>query len=430
MSPSPTPSFKWDASLAAAEALDAADPLAGFRRRFLIPRRDDRELGYFCGNSLGLQPATVRPAIAAELDAWAELAVDAHFHGAHPWFPYHEFVRESSARLVGARPHEVVMMNGLTVNLHLLMATFYRPTRNRYCIVMDAPAFPSDTYAVQTQLRWHGVDPAAGLRVLQAPPGEDCIASGQLEELLAQEGDRVALVLLGAVNYVTGQAFDLRRAAAAAHRAGALFAADCAHAAGNLALQLHDDDVDFAAWCSYKYLNSGPGSVAGAFIHERHARNTDLPRLGGWWGNDPQSRFRMHLEREFVPVPSADAWQLSNPPILSLAAVRASLELFDEVGIAALRAKSAQMIEYFDFLMADAALTSVRSITPRPLAARGCQHSLRFVDRAREAQARLQENGFVTDFRPPDVIRVAPVPLYNTFAEIWRFVRVLRDVCP
>lgn len=420
-----SPAFAPDEDFA--RALDDADPLAPWRERFHIPRcPDGKPAIYFCGNSLGLQPIATRQAVIDELDDWAALAVDGHFRGKHPWYPYHEFVRDAGARLVGARPHEVVFMNGLTVNLHLLMVSFYRPTRDRYRIVVEENAFPSDSYAIQTQLRYRGFDPADGVLVLRPRAGEHTLRTEDIEETLAREGPRVALVLLGGVNYFSGQVFDLPRITRAAQAQGCIVGLDLAHAAGNVELHLHDWNVDFAAWCTYKYLNSGPGAVAGAFVHERHARNVELPRFGGWWGNDPQTRFRMHLESQFVPVPTADAWQLSNPPIFSLAPVRVSLGIFDEAGVPALREKSRRLTGYLQFLLDQMPSERYTVITPRDPAARGCQLSICAHERPRELHEALEAVGVVCDFRPPNVIRVAPVPLYNTYQEVWRFAEILR----
>lgn len=417
--------LKLDESEACARELDAQDPLIKWREQFCIPVRGGRPVAYLCGNSLGLQPRTVRPALDDVLTHWADVAVDGHFEGPFPWYPYHEFLRSAAAHVVGGLPHEVVMMNGLTVNLHLLMASFYRPTRERFRILMEDCAFPSDTYAARTQLAWHGFDPEEGLLVLQPRPGELLLRTDDIESRLQRDGHGIALLLLGAVNYFTGQAFDLRRIVRAAHAQGCIVGVDCAHAAGNIPLDLHGTDVDFAAWCTYKYLNSGPGSVAGAFVHERHAQNTGLPRLGGWWGNDPTCRFRMHLEPRFKPVPSADAWQLSNPPILSMAAVRASLDLFEQVGMASLWTKATRLIAYMGFLLGKLPPGRVRVLTPAEIDARGCQWSLQVPDGARPLQQAMHSQGVVTDFREPDVIRVAPAPFYNGFHDIWRFVQVL-----
>lgn len=411
--------------------LDAADDLAPWRNLFCHPHDDQgRALVYLCGNSLGLQPESARAAVLSELDDWARLAVEGHFHGRHPWYPYHEFVRDAGARLVGAQPHEVVFMNGLTVNLHLLMATFFRPKGRRRRILIEDQAFPSDTYAVRSQLRWHGLDPADDLILAQPRAGEALLRMDDVERLIVSQGEELALVLLPGVSFLTGQVFDVQRITAAAHRAGAVAMFDLAHAAGNIELRLHDWNVDAAVWCTYKYLNSGPGAVAGCFVHERHARDTSLPRFGGWWGNDPATRFRMQLEPEFIPVPSADGWQLSNPPILALAAVRASLEIFDAVGMPALRRKSVRLTDYLIRLLDHSGQTATdrpqfEIVTPRGAAERGSQISLVAHERPRELFQALTAAGVVCDFREPNFIRVAPAPLYNRFHDVWRFARIL-----
>jgi kynureninase len=409
-----------------ARHLDATDPLADFRDRFHIPRRPDgRPMIYFCGHSLGLQPRGVRPLVEQELDDWAQLGVEGHFQGKTPWYSYHELFRESGARLVGGVPGEVVMMNSLTVNLHLMMATFYRPTVARHKILIDWPAFPSDLYAVQSQLRHHGYDPADALLTVRPRPGEYIVRTEDIEEVLRQRDGEVALVLCNGVNFFTGQLFDMAAITAAAHRHGCIAGFDLAHAAGNVVLQLHDWQVDFAVWCSYKYLNSGPGAVAGCFVHRRHGQNLDLPRLAGWWGNDPATRFRMHLQADFVPRTGADGWQVSNPPILALAPLRASLALFDEAGMTALRAKSERLTGYLLALLAELPTGQFEVITPRESAEHGCQVSILVHDRPRERLAALQAEGVVCDFREPNVIRAAPVPLYNGFHEVWSFARAL-----
>lgn len=405
--------------------LDAEDPLAGYRRRFHMPRRGEAEAVYFAGNSLGLQPVGTDALLRRELDDWATLAVDAHFQGDSPWYSYHEQLREPLARLVGAHPDEVVVMNGLTVNLHLMLVSFYRPTTSRYKILMEDCAFPSDTYAARTQLRYHGHDPDAGLVVAAAGEEGGAIRAEELDGLLDRHGDEIALVLLGGVNYYTGQVFDMQRIAARARERGCAVGLDLAHAIGNVELSLHDWEVDFAVWCSYKYLNSGPGAAAGCFVHRRHAERTDLPRFGGWWGNDPQRRFRMHLEREFVPRAGADGWQLSNPPIFSMAPLRLSLEIFGEAGMPALRAKSRKLTGYLQSWIDEVGDERIDVLTPADPSARGCQLSLRVLDRPRELFQTLEQIGVVADFRDPDVIRVAPVPLYNSFHDVWRFGQVL-----
>jgi kynureninase len=408
-----------------ARQLDAADPLRWCRDRFHLPRRPNGQpVIYFCGHSLGLQPRAVRGLVEQELEAWARLGVVAHFEGPTPWYSYHELFRETGARLVGARPGEVVMMNSLTVNLHLLMATFYRPAGRRCRILIDAPPFPSDLYALQSQLRHHGLDPEKNLLLLQPRAGEHLLRLEDIEELLEQQGWEIALVLFNGVNFFTGQCFDLGRITAAAQRQGCVVGFDLAHAAGNVILHLHDWQVDFAAWCSYKYLNSGPGAVAGCFVHERHGRNLDLPRLAGWWGNDPATRFQIQ-QTAFVPRAGADGWQVSNPPILALAPLRASLDLFDQVGMPALRAKSERLTGYLQYLLEQLPAGSCEIITPRAEDQRGCQLSLLVRERPRALLAALEQEGVVCDFREPNVIRVAPVPLYNTFEEVWTFAQIV-----
>lgn len=402
-----------------AHALDETDPLRHFREQFHIPRRPDGSpVLYFCGHSLGLQPKRARDFVEQELEAWARLGVEAHFHGDHPWYSYHEIIRDSGARLVGALPGEVVFMNSLTVNLHLLMRTFYRPTASRYRIVMDAPAFPSDLYAAQSQLRHHGFEPHDGLLLIDP---------SNLEALLAERGGEIAVVLLSGVNFLTGQFLDMPRLSEAAHRQGCAFALDLAHAAGNVPLHLHDWQVDFAVWCSYKYLNGGPGSVGGCFVHDKHGRDLTLPRWAGWWGNDPATRFHMHTQTTFVAQLGAAGWQISNPPILAMAPLRASLALFDEAGMPALRAKSELLTGFLYYLLERLPGRYFDMLTPADPAQRGGQLSLRLHARLRELLAKLQAESVVCDFREPDVLRVAPVPLYNTFHEVWIFAHVLEQ---
>jgi kynureninase len=400
------------------------------RDQFHLPVRPDGSPWiYLVGNSLGLMPRAARTAVTQELDDWAALAVEGHFHGATPWFSYHEIFRDSGARLVGARPGEVVMMNSLTVNLHLMLATFYQPAPGRSLIVTEDCAFPSDTYALESHIRHRGYDPAANLLVLRPREGETLLRTDDIEQLLEQRGREIALVMLAGVNYYTGQLFDLERITAAARARGCMVGFDLAHAAGNAELRLHDWNVDFAVWCSYKYLNAGPGAVAGCFVHERHGRNPSLPRLAGWWGNDPESRFLMHQNEHFVPQPGAEGWQVSNPPILSLAPLRASLDLFDRAGMPALRKKSVALTGFLEQLLDDLAPGAIELITPRVPGARGCQLSLRVRDAGggRDLFGRIQSAGVLCDYRHPDVIRVAPVPFYNTFHDVWRFAAILRD---
>ena len=405
-----------------ATVLDGRDPLQGFRDRFLIPRHDGDEQAYFCGNSLGLQPRAVRDALLQELDDWAALGVEAHFRGRHPWMPYHAELRDGLAMLVGAQPSEVVAMNSLTANLHLLMVSFYRPTAERPAILIEAGAFPSDRYGVQSQVRFHGFDPDTDVIELAGDEPDGTISMQAIERVLAEHGHRIALVLWPGVQYRTGQAFDLEAITRLAHARGCVVGFDLAHAAGNLPLALHDSGADFAAWCHYKYVNAGPGAVAGAFVHERHAR-TDRPRFAGWWGHDQATRFRMGPQ--FVPTPGADGWQLSNPPILALAPVRVSLELFAEAGMDRLRAKSLQLTGYLERRVREELADTLQIVTPREPERRGCQLSLRVAGGREHGRALfefLESRGVVGDWREPDVIRISPVPLYNRFADVDRFV--------
>lgn len=411
---------------ALALALDAADPLAGFRDEFHIPPRGHGEV-YFCGNSLGLQPKAVRAALLAELDDWAKLGVEAHFHGQHPWMPYHELVRDSLAACVGAQPAEVVAMNSLSANLHLMMVSFYRPTAQRHAIVIEAGAFPSDRYAVESQVRFHGFDPGRSLIEVQPDQPDGTISMQAIERVLAERGAEVALVLWPGVQYRSGQAFELREIARLGHAAGCVVGFDLAHAAGNLPLALHDCGADFAAWCSYKYLNAGPGAVAGCFVHERHAR-TDRPRFAGWWGHDQSSRFRMGTE--FIPTPGADGWQLSNPPILALAPLRVSLEIFSRAGMGRLREKSVRLTSYLEQLIHARLSDTLHVLTPSDPEQRGCQLSLRVLggrERGRALFEHLGGIGILGDWREPDVIRVSPTPLYNRYTDVLHFVQAVES---
>lgn len=403
-----------------AQKLDKQDMLAAFREQFFIPRKENGdEVIYFCGNSLGLQPKSAREYVQQELEDWQTLGVEGHFKARHPWMPYHEFLTQQTAELVGARPIEVVAMNTLTVNLHLLMVSFYRPTRDRYRILIEANAFPSDRYAVQSQLRFHGLDPQDGLLELPLRPGEHAHRTEDILSFIEQHGKNVALILLGGINYYSGQAFQMQEITRLGHAHGCIVGFDLAHAAGNLPLHLHNWNVDFAVWCSYKYLNGGPGCVAGAFVHERFATAFDLPRFAGWWGHDKDTRFLMGPE--FHPIAGAEGWQLSNPPILPLASLRASLDLFQRADFAKLRWKSEQLTGYLEFLLRDLQSEDVHIITPRAVEERGCQLSIRVKRNGRRIHQALQRAGVVCDWREPDVIRVAPVPMYNTFTEVYRF---------
>lgn len=418
--------MKFEATREWAVEADRTDELAEFREEYLFPKDDAGErLIYLTGNSLGLQPRGTSDALRQELEDWERYGVEGHFDAKYSWFDYHEPFAGPAARVVGAQPEEVVVMNSLTTNLHLLMVSFYRPTKERYRIVIEANAFPSDRYAVASQAAFHGYDPDDAIVEFAPREGEDTIRTEDLEEYLAsEEGERVALVMFGGVNYYTGQAFDMERIVRAGHAAGALVGFDCAHAAGNLAMQLHDHDVDFAVWCTYKYLNSGPGGVSGAFVHERHAFEPEIPRFAGWWGNDPETRFTM--PDRFVPQRGAAGWQLSNAPVLPMAAHRVALELFDRAGIDRLRAKSERLTGYLAWLLEGRDGFSI--LTPSDPSARGCQLSIRIPANAKEVVDRLRTRGVVADYRVPDVIRVAPTPMYNTFEEVWRFVEVMGEV--
>ena len=411
---------QYDASGAFAAEMDACDPLAIFRERFHIPRAPNgSDAVYLCGHSLGLQPRNVREYIEQELHDWEKLAVEAHFRGRNPWMPYHRLLTESMAALVGARPIEVVMMNSLTVNLHLMMVSFYRPTAQRFKIVVEGDVFPSDRYAVKSQLRYHGFDPQHALVRLTPRPGETTIRQEDIEALLEREGPSIALVMLGGVNYATGQLFDMPAITRAGHAQGCVVAFDLAHAAGNAPVQLHDWDVDFAVWCSYKYLNGGPGCVAGCFVHERHARAWELPRFAGWWGHEEETRFRMGPD--FQAAPGAEGWQLSNPPILSMASLRASLDIFTNAGMDRLREKSISLTGYLEFLLNQQASSKFSIITPREAERRGAQLSIRIAHGGRSIVERLNAEGILCDWREPNILRVAPAPLYNTFRDVHRF---------
>lgn len=417
-----------------ANDMDTVDPLRDFRTKFFIPKHTDGdECVYLTGNSLGLQPRSTRGYVEQELKDWETLGVEGHLHAKNPWLPYHEFLTEKMAEVVGAKPGETVVMNSLTVNLHLLMVSFYRPQGARRKIVIERGAFPSDQYAVESQIAWHqkgNAEPPEGgtqnnLIELAPREGETTLRTEDILETIEREGDEIAVVMLGGVNYYTGQAFDMRAITEAGHAAGAIVGFDLAHAAGNLKLQMHDWGVDFAAWCSYKYLNAGPGGVAGAFVHDRHASDFDLPRFAGWWGHDKTTRFQMGPI--FQPMAGAEGWQISNPPILQMAALRASLEIFAEAGMNALTAKSKKLTGYLEFLLAEIHDERISVITPRDPAQRGCQLSIRVKDANKSLFQKITELGVIADWREPDVIRVAPVPLYNSFADVYRFAGILRD---
>jgi kynureninase len=405
-----------------AVAMDDRDALAHFRRKFCFPKTGSGEpCIYLCGHSLGLQPVTVREYLQQELQDWAELGVEGHFHARTPWLPYHRTLTEQTAALVGAEPIEVVTMNSLTVNLHLMMVSFYRPTNQRHKILIERGAFPSDQYAVKSQIQFHGFDPSSSLLELTPREGESCMRDEDILALIEREGDSIALIMLGGVNYATGRAFDMEAITKAGHRAGCIVGFDLAHAAGNLILRLHEWGPDFAVWCSYKYLNGGPGCVAGCFVHERHARSGQIPRFAGWWGHDEAQRFQMRPD--FRAMPGAEGWQLSNPPILALAPLRASMQLFAEAGIERLRAKSVSLTAYLQFLLQQRESRAFSIITPAEPERRGAQLSLRLFHHGRELCDKLAAAGVIGDWREPDTFRVAPVPLYNSYQDVYHFAQ-------
>lgn len=419
-------------TLERARDLDHQDPLASFRERFRLPvGKNGDPQNYLCGNSLGLQPVTTAALVNEELDDWAKFAVEGHFKARRPWMPYHELLTGLTASLVGAQPIEVVNMNTLTVNLHLMMVSFFKPDGPRRKLLIEKGAFPSDRYAVESQLLHHGLDPASDLIEIAPRNGESCVRPDALAAMIEQHGKEIALIMLPGVQYYSGQVFDMQEITRLGHAQGCVVGFDLAHACGNVPLSLHDWDVDFAVWCNYKYLNSGPGAVAGCFVHERHARRPDLVRFSGWWGHDKETRFRMGPD--FVPMPGAEGWQLSNPPILSLAPVLASLQLFDEAGMDSLREKSLSLTGLMETLIRQHLDQRVEILTPADPSQRGCQLSLRLRgehgnrESRRDIFERLLERDVIGDWREPDVIRVAPVPLYNTHEDVWRFVEILGE---
>jgi kynureninase len=415
----------YEATAAFAQKMDEEDPLREFRQEFYIPKQaDGSDMLYLCGNSLGLQPKGVEKILLQELKDWKELGVEGHFHAERPWMPYHEFFTEKIAKVVGALPQEVVVMNTLTANLHLMMVSFYRPTAKRYKIVIEGGAFPSDKYAVDSQLRYHGFDPNEGLIQLRPRMGEDTLRTEDIESVLRKHADSIALVMLSGVNYYTGQLFDMPRITKIGHEIGAFVGFDLAHAAGNARLQLHDWDIDFAVWCHYKYLNSGPGAIAGAFVHQKHLGKAEIPRFEGWWGHDKNSRFKM--PSQFVPSPTAEAWQMSNAPVFSMAPLLASLELFEAAGMDRLQDKARLLTGFMEFLLGELATDRIRVITPKTPKDRGCQLSIQVRGADKALFNTITEKGVIADWREPDVIRVAPVPLYNSFMDVWNFVEILK----
>lgn len=410
-----------------AKQLDDQDQLSDFRQQFHIPKdKNGKDLIYFCGNSLGLQPKITKTYIDQELQDWANLGVEGHTEGKNPWLHYHEFLTDTMANIVGAKPIEVVVMNSLTANLHFMMVSFYQPTPKRYKILIEADAFPSDKYAVESQLRHHGYDDKDGLILWKARKGEELANYDDLEAILNEHGDEIALVMIGGVNYYTGQFFDLKRITDLGHKHGCVVGFDCAHGAGNVQLNLHDSGADFAVWCTYKYLNSGPGSLSGAFVHERHANNKDLNRFTGWWSHNKKTRFRMR--DEFDQLPGAEGWQLSNPPILSMAAIRASLDVIKEASFDKLCEKSKLLTGYFEFLINQLNNKDIKIITPSDPNQRGCQLSIQVKNADKSLYDKLTNAGVITDWREPDVIRCAPIPLYNSFQDVYNMVERLKQL--
>tara|TARA_B110001450_G_scaffold4672_1_gene4822 strand:- start:3483 stop:4751 length:1269 start_codon:yes stop_codon:yes gene_type:complete len=420
-------STAYESTLEFAKSLDKQDKIAHYRNQFHIPKdKEGNEWIYMCGNSLGLQPKSTKDYINQELEDWANFGVEGHFEAKNPWMPYHEFLTESMAKIVGAKPIEVVTMNTLTTNLHLLMVSFYQPTKTKFKIVIESDAFPSDKYAVESQLKFHGFDPKEGLIQWKPRKGEDLLRMEDLETILEEQGDEIALLLIGGVNYYTGQYLDIKRIAEIGHAKDCMVGIDLAHGAGNISPELHNSGVDFAAWCTYKYLNSGPGSLAGLFIHEKHAHNKDLKKFSGWWSHNKDTRFNMRQELDITP--GAEGYQLSNPPILSMAAIKASLDMFNEVGMEALREKSELLTGYFEFLINQMGSDTIKIITPTNPKERGCQLSVQVKNADKSLHKKLTENHIITDWREPDVIRCAPIPMYNSFEDVFRMVVKLKEL--
>jgi kynureninase len=409
--------------------LDRNDPLAKYRTAFHIPK-DERgnDWLYFTGNSLGLQPKTTKSAIEQELNDWANLGVEGHFEAKNPWMPYHEFLTESMAKIMGAKPIEIVVMNTLTTNLHLLMVSFYNPTKKRHKILIESDAFPSDRYAVQTQLEFHGYDTNECLIEWTPRTDEKLLRTEDLEQILETQGEEIALLLIGGVNYYTGQYLDLKKIAVLGHAKGCKVGIDLAHGAGNIQPELHDSGIDFAAWCTYKYLNAGPGSLGGVFVHERYAHDKTLKRFAGWWSQNKNTRFNMRQPLDIIP--GAEGWQLSNPPILSMAAIKAALDLFNEVGMNKLREKSIKLTGYLEFLIKGLNHAQIEIITPSDSNQRGCQLSIQVKNANKDLHKKLTEQHVITDWREPDVIRCAPVPFYNSFEDVFRMVEILKTLLP
>ena len=414
-------------SLDFAKQLDQEDPISYLRNEFHIPRdKNGKEWLYFTGNSLGLQPKITSKYIEQELDDWANFGVEGHFEAKNPWLSYHELLTDTMAKVVGAKPVEVVVMNTLTTNLHLLMVSFYQPSKTKYKIIIESDAFPSDRYAVQSQLSFHGFDPEEALIEWKPKEGKELLELEDLKSILDSQGDEVALLLIGGVNYYTGQYLDIKKIAELGHAKKCMVGIDLAHGAGNIQLNLHDSSIDFAAWCTYKYLNSGPGSLSGLFVHEKHAQRKDLPRFAGWWNHNKETRFNMR--QPFDVMSGAEGWQLSNPPILSMAAIKASLDIFEKVGMDALVKKSKKLTGFFEYLVNEIASDTIKIITPTNPNERGCQLSLQVKNADKNLHKKLTENNIITDWREPDVIRCAPVPMYTSFEDVYHMVTILESL--
>ena len=414
-------------SLDYAKQLDQEDPISYLRNQFHIPRdKHGKEWLYFTGNSLGLQPKITSKYIEQELNDWANFGVEGHFEAKNPWLSYHELLTDAMAKVVGAKPVEVVVMNTLTTNLHLLMVSFYQPSKTKYKIIIESDAFPSDRYAVQSQLSFHGFDPEEALIEWKPKEGKELLELEDLKSILDSQGDEVALLLIGGVNYYTGQYLDIKKIAELGHAKKCMVGIDLAHGAGNVQPNLHDSSIDFAAWCTYKYLNSGPGSLSGLFVHEKHAQRKDLPRFAGWWNHNKETRFNMR--QPFDVMSGAEGWQLSNPPILSMAAIKASLDIFEKVGMDALVKKSKKLTGFFEYLVNEIASDTIKIITPTNPNERGCQLSLQVKNADKNLHKKLTENNIITDWREPDVIRCAPVPMYTSFEDVYQMVTILESL--
>lgn len=409
-----------------AESMDQQDSLHSMRNHFLIPKsKEGKDLYYFCGNSLGLQPKKTKEYVEQELNDWAKFGVTGHHDAKNPWYSYHELLTEAMSKIVGALSIETIIMNTLSVNIHLMMVSFYQPTPKRFKILIEPSCFPSDRYAVESQIRFHGYDPKDALIILQAEPGSNYISKEHIETIFKNEGDQIALALIGSVNYYSGQAYPIAFMTQLAHQYGCLIGFDLAHGAGNLLLNLHEDGPDFAIWCGYKYLNGGPGTLAGCFIHERHAYNRELPRFAGWWGHNKITRFKM--EPAFEVMPGAEGWQLSNPPILPMACLRASLDLFSSTSMSALRKKSIELGNVLFNLLDELNDPKITVITPRNEEEHACQISIKVKNADKSLFQKITSKGVIADWREPDVIRIAPVPLYNTFTDVFDFVEILKN---